>query len=282
VRSVLSFLAAAAAVYGGFVLLVYLYQARLLYLPDVAGKGLMATPAAIGLEFEEREIRTADGVTLHAWFMPAAGARRVVLFCHGNAGNISHRLDSIRIFHQLGLAVLIFDYRGYGLSSGHPDEAGTYRDVEAVWHYLTAERRYAPGEIVLFGRSMGAAIAAHLARKVEAGGVILESAFTSAPDLAGRYYWYLPVRWLARFHYATADYVDDIRSPLLIVHSPQDEIVPFEHAREIYRRAREPKTLLEILGDHNQGFLLSGPRYTEGLGRFIGSLPGGEGATTRR
>jgi fermentation-respiration switch protein FrsA (DUF1100 family) len=271
-KSLLALLALLAACYGALLALMYVFQSRLLYLPDIAGAGLATTPASIGLDFETVRLTAADGVRLHGWYLSAPRARRVVLFCHGNAGNVSHRLDSLRIFHELGLAVLIFDYRGYGESEGRPSEAGTYADAQAAWRWLREERGYRPDEIVLFGRSMGAAVAAELATRVEPAAVILESAFTSVPDLAARFYWYVPVRWLARLHYPTLDRVTGIEAPLLVVHSRDDEIVPFEHGVAIHARANPPKSLLEIEGDHNTGFLISAARYRDGLGAFIDSL----------
>jgi fermentation-respiration switch protein FrsA (DUF1100 family) len=271
-KSLLALLALLAACYGALLALMYVFQSRLLYLPDIAGAGLATTPASIGLDFETVRLTAADGVRLHGWYLSAPRARRVVLFCHGNAGNVSHRLDSLRIFHELGLAVLIFDYRGYGESEDRPSEAGTYADAQAAWRWLREERGYRPDEIVLFGRSMGAAVAAELATRVEPAAVILESAFTSVPDLAARFYWYVPVRWLARLHYPTLDRVTGIEAPLLVVHSRDDEIVPFEHGVAIHARANPPKSLLEIEGDHNTGFLVSAARYRDGLAAFIDSL----------
>ncbi|MFQ5635737.1 MAG: alpha/beta hydrolase [Gammaproteobacteria bacterium] len=268
-RSVVTFLIWSGVAYGAFVIFVYAFQSRLLYLPNIAGTLVDVTPTTIGARFDDLRIPTSDGLTLHAWFVAAADSDRVVLFCHGNAGNISHRLDSIRIFHQLGLDVLIFDYRGYGQSDGRPSEAGTYLDVEAAWSYLIDERGYDPDRIIVFGRSMGAAIAAHLAANMQPGALILESAFTSAPDLAARHYWYLPVRLLSRFSYATVDHVGAVRAPTLVVHSPGDEIVPVEHGRRIFAHANEPKTFLEIIGDHNTGFFMSGALYSEGIKQFV-------------
>ncbi len=265
----LSLLLTAGAFYCALVLVAYIFQARLLYLPNIGGRGLDATPAAIGLAFDDVRITTSDGVSLHGWFIPSSESDHVLLFCHGNAGNISHRLDSIRIFHDLGLSVLIFDYRGYGLSGGKPSEEGTYRDAEAAWAYLREQRGFAREKIILFGRSLGGAIAAHLAQTTRPGALIVESAFTSVPDVASRHYWFLPVRWLSRFKYATAQYVRGVHSPTLVIHSAHDEINPVDHGREIFDRANEPKVFLELLGDHNAGFLLSGPRYTEGLRQFI-------------
>ncbi len=259
-----------AVVYGMVMALLYVFQAHLLYLPEVGGRAIVATPAALGLDYREVRIPVEDGPVLHGWLVPAAREEApVVLFFHGNAGNISHRLASIRIFHQLGLAVLIFDYRGYGRSSGQPSEEGTYRDARAAWWYLTAKVGYEPARIVLFGRSLGAAVAAHLAQEVRSAALILESPFVSVPDMARVYYGYLPVRWLARFRYATADYAARAQAPVLVVHSPEDEVVPIEQGMRVYQRAREPKSFLLIQGGHNDGFLVSGARYVEGLASFL-------------
>ncbi len=265
----MSFLLFAGAFYALLVALVYLFQSRLLYLPNIGGRGLAATPADIGLEFDDVRFTTRDGVSLHGWFIPAPQAERVLLFCHGNGGNISHRLDSIRIFHDLGLSVFIFDYRGYGLSKGRPTEEGTYRDAEAAWNYLTETRRFPDDRIVVYGHSLGAAIAAHVAQGRRPAALILESAFTSIPDVASRHYRYLPVRWLAKFEYATVAYVREVHAPTLVIHSPHDEISPVEQGREVFEHANSPKIFLEISGDHNAGFLLSGARYTQGLQQFL-------------
>ncbi len=269
----LTTLTALAALYALVLAVVYLGQSSMLYLPGLPTRALAATPRAIGLSYEEVWLRADDDVRLHGWHVPAAGGRGTLLFFHGNAGNISHRLDSIRLFHDLGLSVLIFDYRGYGRSEGQPDEAGTQRDALAAWRHLTVERGLAPRDIVFFGRSLGAALAAWLATRTEPGALIVESAFTSVPDLAAELYWWLPARRLARFDYATGEYLATVRCPVLVVHSPDDEIIPWRHAEALYAAAREPKALLRLRGGHNEGFLLSGEHYVRGLDDFLaGSL----------
>ncbi len=265
--------------YAALVMLVFIGQSGMLYLPDLPSRELATTPRAIGLAYEDVRIRTEDGVQLHGWFIPVAEPRGTLLFFHGNAGNISHRLDSIRIFHALELSVLIFDYRGYGQSEGKPSEAGTQRDAIAVWRYLTQERGVPPQRIVLFGRSLGAAVAAWLATQRTPGALIVESAFTSVPDVAAEHYWWLPVRLLSRFDYATRDDVQAVRCPVLVVHSPDDEIIPFRHGEAIFAAAPEPKELLRLRGSHNEGFLLSEATYTGGLDAFLTRhLPGREAA----
>lgn len=264
-RVLLTLLSAYAVV----VVWVFLTQSSLVFFPM---RSVDMTPQKIGLDFEEVRLKTRDGIMLSSWFIPAEEQRGVLLFCHGNAGNISHRLESIRIFHDLGLSVLIFDYRGYGGSEGSISEEGTYLDAEAAWEYLVEERHIDPSEIILFGRSIGGAIAAQLATRKEAGGLILESSFTSITDLGAQLYPYLPIRLLSRYHYDTSSYLQQINIPLLVIHSPDDEIIPFTHAKALYEIANEPKELMKITGDHNAGFYLSGEYYINGIDRFLSAL----------
>jgi fermentation-respiration switch protein FrsA (DUF1100 family) len=269
VRTLLHIAAVVLIGYGGLLGLVYVFQSRLIYFPGIAGISSGATPADMGLRYEEVWLRSSDDLRLHAWFIPADRARATLLFFHGNAGNISHRLDSIAIFQQLRLAVFILDYRGYGHSEGRPGEDGTYRDAEAAWRYLTLERNLPPGEIVIFGRSLGAAIAAWLAARVQPAALIIESAFTSVADVAAKYYWFLPVRALARYRYDTLTYLSEVSCPLLVVHSAQDEIIPVEHGKRLFAAAREPKAYLELRGGHNDGFFVSRSIYTQGMDAFL-------------
>jgi fermentation-respiration switch protein FrsA (DUF1100 family) len=265
-------LVVAAAAYWLVVVAMVLLQDRLLFLPDTPSRTLEADPGRIGLSFEPVTIRTQDGVLLRGWYIPSDAPRGVVLFFHGNAGNISHRLDSIEVFHGLGLDTLIFDYRGYGESEGRASEAGLKRDARAAWRYLTEEKAIAPDRIVLFGRSLGAAVAAGLAAETRPAGVILESGFVSVPDLGARLYPWLPVRLLSRLKFATADYLESVESPVLVIHSRDDEIIPFAQGQALFAAARDPKRLLEIEGGHNDGFLVSGGRYRNGLGSFLADV----------
>ena len=263
--------------YGVLLGYVYFFQARLIYFPNI-GIGLRsAVPSDIGLDYEDVVFETTDGLRLHGWHVPADQARGIVLFFHGNAGNISHRLDSIEIFHRLGFSVFIIDYRGYGKSEGKTDEQGTYRDAEAAWRHLIEKRGIDPGMIVIFGRSLGASIAAWLASRTNPAALIIESAFTSAPDLGRYHYWFLPVRALARIHYDTRSYVEQVSAPTLVVHSVDDEIVPFAHGRQLFTLAREPKGFVELQGGHNDGFFVSRALYTEALGEFLDAhVPGAD------
>jgi fermentation-respiration switch protein FrsA (DUF1100 family) len=268
----LSFLLVAGCAYAGLGLIVFLAQSRMLYFPL---RDIETTPRSAGFEYEEIFFEASDGIKLNGWFVPAVNPSGILLFCHGNAGNISHRMDSIRIFRSLGLSTFIFDYRGYGKSGGRPTEKGTYLDAEAAWQYLVEKRGSRPAEIVLFGRSIGGAVAAWLARNHDPRALIMESAFLSVPDIASDLYPFLPVRYLTRFKYNTQEYVRGVRCPVLVVHSREDEIIPFSHGLRLFESASAPKEFLEIRGDHNYGFLLSGKEYEDGLARFLAELPGG-------
>ena len=252
--------------YAAIVFLAYLMQDRLLFFPS---RALSATPANVGLRFEAVSFSTDDGETLHGWWIPAEPERAVLLFCHGNAGNISHRLESVEIFHRMGLSVLLFDYRGYGKSTGQPSENGLYRDGEAAWRYLTQTRRVDSLDVVLYGRSLGAAVATYLAAQRRSGALIVESAFTSVPDVAARHYPFLPVRALARTRLDNLGAIATVETPLLVIHSRHDEIVPFTHGQQLFEAASSDKVFLEIEGGHNDGFLVSGPRYREGIDAFL-------------
>jgi fermentation-respiration switch protein FrsA (DUF1100 family) len=258
--------------YGAFCLYLYLMQGRIIFYPV---KKLTSAPTDIGLHYESVSLTTGDGVKLHGWFVPAADEKGALLFFHGNAGNISHRLDSLKIFHDLGLSTLIIDYRGYGKSEGSISEKGTYLDAEAAWNYLTGVKGFLPQEIIVFGRSLGAAIAAHIAGRKNPGGLILESAFTSVPDMGARMYPFIPVRFLSRFQYDARKALQSVTCPILVIHSPHDEIIPFENGRQLYESARQPKRFLEIRGDHNEGFYVSGKVYIDGLDEFITASYGG-------
>ncbi len=260
-----------AACYGLLVVVVYFMQGRMLYLPEVPGRTLTMTPTNAGMDYQDVSIETTDGVTLHGWFI-AGRSSQVLLFFHGNAGNISHRLDSIRLFQDLGLSVLIIDYRGYGQSEGRTTERGIYRDADAAWRYLIEDRGIVASDIVIFGRSLGASVASRLAAQQQPLALIVESSFTSVPDIAQDLYPWLPARWLSRLSHATRDYVRDVRCPVLVVHSRDDEIIPFHHGEAIFSSANEPRTLLAIRGTHNNAFLQDERAYIGGLRTFLTGL----------
>lgn len=258
------------AAYGGLVLLLYLYQPHLVFLPEV-DREVTATPRNAGLAYEDIHLMTADGVDLHGWYIPAEQPRGTVLFLHGNAGNISHRLDSLEMFHRLGYSTLIFDYRGYGNSGGKPTEQGTYRDAETAWSYLT-EQRHTPGcRIVLFGESLGGAVASWLAAasREQPAALVIASGFTSVPELGQQLYPYLPVKLVANIRYNTRENLRAVTAPVLIAHSPQDDIIPFEHGRALYAAANPPKQFLDLAGGHNDGYIFMRAAWVKALGDFL-------------
>jgi fermentation-respiration switch protein FrsA (DUF1100 family) len=280
--------------YLGWGVTLYIMQPKLLYFPV---RQMPYTPAEVGLEFDNIIFKSADGLRLSGWYVPApleAGPKTAsapletrrgksltgsvqagdssltgpaqnsqltILFCHGNGGNMTHCLDSIDIFHDLGLNCFIFDYRGYGHSQGKPCEEGTYLDAEAAYKWLTEEKKISPDNIIAFGRSLGGSIAAHLATKSRVGAVVIESTFTSYVDVGRKFYPYMPVRWFARFSYNTAQYIKEFLCPVMLIYSRDDEVVPFEFGLELYEAANEPKKFVEIFGGHNDGFLVSGEIY---------------------
>jgi uncharacterized protein len=272
VKSLASALLWGVLLYGLVVAFIWFKQESMVFLPGIPSRQLVATPAEIGLGYEAPRIATADGEELDAWFLPAQDERAVLLFFHGNAGNISHRLDSLRIFNGLGLSVLILDYRGYGQSTGRPTEQGTYEDARAAWRHLVEERAVPAERIVLFGRSLGGAVATWLAVEHRPRGLIVESAFRSVPDLGAELYWFLPVRRLARLEYPVERLIGAVAAPVLIVHSREDEIIPFRHGEALYRAATAPKQMLELQGDHNTGFLRDRQAYIEGIDAFLRDL----------
>jgi hypothetical protein len=306
VRMIGTLFGIAAMSYAGFALLLYLLQPSLVYYPEI-GREIAATPREAGLPYEDVKLVTADGVALHGWFVAASEPRGTVLFLHGNAGNISHRLDSLRMFQQLGYNTLIVDYRGYGASAGEPTEPGTYLDAAAAWEYLTQTRKIPAASIVLFGESLGGAIAAWLANRLSVHGspasadgsqasvdgsqasavgsqaspggpaaLVISSGFTSVPDLAADIYPWLPVRWLSRFSYDTRAYLQATSLPVFIAHSPGDEIIPFRHGRELFEAAPGPKRFLELHGGHNEGFIFVRESWVQALAEFLNAPTGGQ------
>ena len=231
-----------ATAYGGLLIGVFLFQSRLVYFPQI-GQELTVTPRDAGLEFEEVWLTTDDGVALHGWFVPARQPRSTVLLLHGNAGNISHRMEYLLMFYRLGYSTFIFDYRGYGKSGGSPSEEGTYRDAQAAWKYLTGIREADPRRIVLLGESLGGAVAAWLASRHKPGALVLASTFTSVPDMGAEVYPFLPVRLLSRYGYNAREYLRSVNSPVLVAHSRDDDIVPYRHGQALFAAAREPAFL---------------------------------------
>ncbi len=245
---------------------LYVMQPTFLYNPV---RQLLYNPADINLLYENVKFRTRDGLKLTGWYIPAQNAQLTVLFCHGNGGNMTHRLDTINILNELGVNCFIFDYRGYGESQGKPSEEGTYLDAEAAWKWLTENKKVAGKNIIIFGRSLGGSVATHLAGSVQPKGLIVESSFTSYIDIGKKFYPYMPVRFFAAFSYRTIDFIRSVHCPVMIIHSRNDEVIPFEFGLKLYSAANEPKEFVEIFGAHNDGFLFSGQTYRQGWSQWL-------------
>jgi fermentation-respiration switch protein FrsA (DUF1100 family) len=242
-------------------------QSYFVYRPD---KEMTKDPFNIRLYFEEIIFKASDGTDLSGWFVPVKNHKGSILVLHGKSGNISTRLSFLSYFsRRLGLSTFIIDYRGYGKSEGSPCEEGTYLDSEAAWKYLTEVRKIKPCDIIIFGRSLGGPIAARLAGKVNARALILESTFTTIKDIAKQMYPYLPVRRFFKFEYPTIDYLKKVQSPVLVIHSSEDDYIPFSHATKLYGAANRPKQFLKIKGPHSSNYIISEDIYIEGIKSFL-------------
>jgi len=233
------------------------------------------TPQAIGLSYEDIYFTTEDGKKINGWFIPAKEAKRTILFFHGNAGNVSHRLDKIKIFHDLGLNIFIIDYRGYGKSEGAPSEAGLYLDAKAAYSYLTDNLNIIPSSIILYGESLGGAVALELATKVTASAVITEETFSNMRGIAKDTYPFMP-SFLVSDGFNSLSRIEKVDIPKLIIHSKNDEMIPFSNAQTLYNKAKNPKVLAVISGSHNDAFIESEKDYTNYIREFIKKLNNAE------
>lgn len=246
-----------------FLTLRYL-ESRALYFPY---KTLETDPSTLGMRFEDIFFETADRRKLNGWFLPAFGSTETILFCHGNAGNISHRIDKLRFFSELGLNIFIFDYRGYGKSTGHPSEQGLYHDVNAAYQYLLG-RGIASDHIIGYGESLGGAVIIDLALRQPVKAIISESTFTNIRDMVAAHYPIIPPQILVS-RYDSKQKIASIKIPKLIIHSRNDEIVPFRLGQRLFESAASPKEFLEIAGDHNSGFFQSESLLHERVAGFL-------------
>ncbi|MBI4529338.1 MAG: alpha/beta hydrolase [Deltaproteobacteria bacterium] len=232
---------------------------------------LERSPADAGLAFEDLFFTAADGVRLNGWFIPHPGAAATVVWFHGNAGNIAHRVENIGLLHrQVGVHIFIFDYRGYGRSHGEVSEQGTYRDGEGALEYLRSRKDVDPKKIVFFGRSLGAAVAAEMAIRRGCMALILETPFASIREMARVAFPFFPVGPFLKTRYAVLDKIKEVRAPLLVVHGDRDEIVPLAQARKVFAAAPEPKEFYTIRGArHNDTHIVGGEGYFAALRDFI-------------
>jgi fermentation-respiration switch protein FrsA (DUF1100 family) len=255
-------------VYFGTVLILMFLENSLIFFPSPHPQGNWRP---VGLKFEDVHFTAADGTALHGWYLPHAKPRGVVLFCHGNAGNITHREEILRRLHDAtGVTVFIFDYRGYGRSKGKPNEAGVLTDARAARDWLCRRENVAPDKLILMGESLGGAVAVDLAAEKGARGLILESTFTSLRDVGAYHFPWLPVRLLVRTQLDALATIKNYRGPLLQSHGDQDTIVPYKFGQRLFEAANEPKQFVTFPGgDHND---LRGLTYYETLGQFVAGL----------
>ena len=259
-----------------YLVVIYLvlrwFEHRQVYQPFAA---METDGSELGRPFEDVYFLTSDGVRLNAWFFPAAPGspreRLVYLLCHGNAGNISHRLEHAEALLETGAGVFLFDYRGYGRSAGTPGEEGTYRDAQAAYAWLR-EKGFAAEHIIPLGESLGGGVACELALRETVGGLVLQSTYTSVTDLGAELFPWLPVRWLSTVKYDTHSKLPRVKAPVLVMHSRGDSLIGFHHAERNLAAANEPKTLWEIGGDHNLFLNSDRARYVAGLDRFLARI----------
>lgn len=242
-----------------------------IYFPE---KKVISTPADVDLRYEDLYLTTGDGVKINAWFVPFEKSRRTLLWFHGNGGNIGNRVDLLSLLHQkLKSNILIIDYRGYGLSEGEISEEGTRTDARAAYDYLLSRKDINPQEIVLFGRSLGAAVAIDLAADLKHGALILEAPFTSIKAMAKKTFPFLPTGIILKTRYDSISKIKSIRLPLLILHGNRDQVVPFAQGQTLFEAANAPKTFYTIQGaGHNDSYIVGGKGYFEALQRFIVDL----------
>lgn len=248
-------------------------EERFIYYPD---KSVGHTPGDVGLPFDEIYLTSSDDVRLHGWFVPYPKAKTTLLWFHGNAGNISHRLENIRLLHdKVRTNIFIFDYRGYGRSEGRPSEEGTYRDGNAAVQYLRSRNDVDPKRIVFFGRSLGAAVAAELATRAECLALILESPFASVGEMARVAFPLLPLGRFLRTRYDVVEKVKRVRVPLLVLHGDRDDVIPYAHGKKVFEAAQEPKEFYAIRdARHNDTYVVGGDPYFEVLKTFIRKAEG--------
>jgi uncharacterized protein len=249
-RLVLTAGGVAVVAYLALLALMWWRQEALVFFP---GRLQGGTPAGAGLGYEDVALTTADGVRLSAWWIPAEAARGAVVLCHGNAGTIEQRIGKARLLHELGLSVLLFDYRGYGGSAGEPSEEGVYRDAEAAFAHVVGVRGVPPAHLVLWGESLGGAVAVEVATRHTPALVVVESTFTGVHEMVRRHYPWAPVFLATRVRFPTRERVARLGCPLLVLHGPADTVVPFEMGEALAAAAGPHAILARLEGDHNDG-----------------------------
>ena len=231
-------------------------------------------PADSGLACEDAALRSSDGTRIQAWFLPAekgplSGQKLVLMYCHGNAGNMGNRVHKVSILQRLGLNVLLFDYRGYGKSEGKPSEEGTYLDAEAAYRYLAQDKGFPPERIIIYGESLGGAIALETALRHAPKVLILDSTFTSIVDMCRRNFSWLPAGRVVTLRYDNLAKIPRIHFPLMILHSREDRVVPFSMGQALFAAAPQPKEFVVTKGRHGEGYVETGEAYPQAVLAFL-------------
>ena len=238
-----------------------------------AEREIWRTPSSPPFNWEYSDVDLAvDGERTHGWFISEPDAKGTILFSHGNGGNIAGRLEHFELFRELGYNVFAYDYGGYGKSSGVASEVRCYADVRAAWRYLTEERGILASDIVLYGESLGGGPTCELAAEVQPRAIILQSTFISVTERAREIFPPLLVKLLLDYHFENDKKIGKARAPVVVIHSLEDTIIPYRHGLELFALAPEPKTLLELHGDHNDCIYTSEGVYRNGLEAFLNPL----------
>ncbi|MDD5194961.1 MAG: alpha/beta hydrolase [Candidatus Omnitrophica bacterium] len=232
-------------------------------------KDIPETPKNLGIAHEDVNFKTADGKLLNGWFVPANDAGLTLLYCHGNAGNMYHRLHKVKFFHEMGVNFFIFDYRGYGKSTGRPSESGLSKDAQAAYDYLISRNDVDKNKIVVYGKSLGGPIAADLCNRRQACALILEGSFATVALRAQQLYPFLPMKFLITQKYDTVAKVNNLRIPKLIVHGRADAVINFQHGEVLFSAAPEPKQFLPFEGGHNDDLFVISRAYKDQLEIFF-------------
>jgi len=265
----MKFSAAVLIIFVFFILLIRIFEDKFVYFPFKYPHGHWQ-PDSFGLQAEDCYFTSSDGVRLHGWFFANENAIATLIWCHGNAGNISDRLYDLVLLSKLPINIFIFDYRGYGRSEGSPNEKGIYLDAETAFDYMTSRNDVDKNKIIIFGRSLGGAVAVDLATKRSGVGLILEATFTSAKDMAKSSFGFLPVHYIMKTKLSSITKIRGIEIPVLVAHGTSDRTVPFKLGRQLFEAANEPKEFYEIQNaDHNDTFVVGGKFYLERLFKFI-------------
>lgn len=264
-RLCLGLIMVAAGLYLALLLGLWLFQDKIIFASRT--QEIVQTPKDLGWAYEDVWVDVGEQRT-HGWWVPLENARGVILYSHGSGKNISHYLDDTEIFRALGYSVLLYDYGGYGESTGEPSEQRCYADIRAMWEHLTVSRQIPATGIILAGSSMGGGVTADLAAEVTAAAVILECTFTSVPDVVHDTYWFVP-KPIVTLQFRNADKAPRIPSPVVVIHSTDDTVVPYAHGRELYGLIRTPRAFVEIHGGHAGGKFDSKDIYMDGLKAFL-------------